>query len=152
MKLAEALILRADCQKRIEQLKERLTRSAKVQEGEQPPEDPPALITELDTTISQLLELIKKINKTNSQTVLTNSKTISDALAERDTLMLKRNVYSVLITKSSEKSYRYSRSEIKVLNTVNVTEMQKQVDIMSRQYRELDTKIQAANWNTELIE
>ena len=37
MKLAEALIQRADCQKRIAQLRQRLTRSAKVQEGEQPP-------------------------------------------------------------------------------------------------------------------
>lgn len=33
MKLAEALIKRADCQKRIEQLRQRLMRSAKVQEG-----------------------------------------------------------------------------------------------------------------------
>jgi hypothetical protein len=43
MKLAEALLLRADCQKRIEQLKSRLLGSARVQEGEQPPEDPEKL-------------------------------------------------------------------------------------------------------------
>ncbi len=36
MKFAEALILRADRQKRIEQLRERLVSSAKVQEGEKP--------------------------------------------------------------------------------------------------------------------
>ncbi|MDJ0556828.1 MAG: hypothetical protein QNJ68_20760 [Microcoleaceae cyanobacterium MO_207.B10] len=58
MKLAEALILRADSKKRIQQLKARLTRSATVQEGEQPPEDPQTLIAEIDTTIAQLLELI----------------------------------------------------------------------------------------------
>jgi len=34
MKLAEALILRADCQKRFEQLKARLLSNAKVQEGD----------------------------------------------------------------------------------------------------------------------
>ena len=33
MKLAEALILRSDYQKRIEQIKKRLVNSAKVQEG-----------------------------------------------------------------------------------------------------------------------
>lgn len=44
MKLAEVLILRADCQKRIDQLRQRLLRSAKVQEGEQPPENPQQLL------------------------------------------------------------------------------------------------------------
>ena len=40
MKLAEALILRADCQRHIEQLKQRLLRNVKVQEGDKPSEDP----------------------------------------------------------------------------------------------------------------
>ncbi|MDJ0518854.1 MAG: DIP1984 family protein [Trichodesmium sp. MO_231.B1] len=110
MKLAEALILRTDCQKRIEQLKARLIRSATVQEGEQPAEDPQTLIGELDTTLNQLSELIKKINNTNSQTILTGEITISDALAEKDIFMLKRNIYSDIVTESAEQSYRYRRS------------------------------------------
>jgi hypothetical protein len=40
MELSEALDLRADTQKRIMQLRERLRASALVQEGEAPPEDP----------------------------------------------------------------------------------------------------------------
>lgn len=40
MKLAEALILRSDYQKRIEQLKNRLTNNAKIQEGDEPMESP----------------------------------------------------------------------------------------------------------------
>ena len=43
MKLAEALILRADCQKRIAQLKSRLLTNAKVQEGDKPAEAPQEL-------------------------------------------------------------------------------------------------------------
>ena len=43
MKLAEALILRADCQKRIAQLKSRLLTNAKVQEGDAPAEPPQEL-------------------------------------------------------------------------------------------------------------
>lgn len=58
MKLAEALILRADYQKRIAQLQQRLIRSARVQEGEQPPEDPQELVTELETTTTELTRLI----------------------------------------------------------------------------------------------
>lgn len=38
MKIAEALILRADIQKRISQLKARLNNNAKVQENEEPTE------------------------------------------------------------------------------------------------------------------
>jgi len=47
---------------------------------------------------------------------------------------------------------RYTRSEVKFFSTIDVGELQTQMDRMSRQYRELDTKIQQANWNTELID
>ena len=70
MKLAEALILRADCQKRIAQLKSRLLTNAKVQEGDAPAETPQDLIVELERAASELLDLIKRINKTNSATFL----------------------------------------------------------------------------------
>jgi hypothetical protein len=62
MKLAEALILRADCQKRIAQLKSRLLTNAKVQEGDAPAETPQDLIVELERAASELLDLIKRIN------------------------------------------------------------------------------------------
>jgi hypothetical protein len=152
MKLAEALILRADCQKRIEQLRQRLVRSAKVQEGETPPEQPQALMAELDTTINELVDLIKRINKTNSLTTLEEGMTISDALAQRDTLLLKRSVYSSLVDTAAYQQERYSASEIKSFSTVNVAELQRQTDQLSRQCRELDTRIQQSNWNTELMD
>lgn len=151
MKLAEALILRADCQKRIQQLQARLIRSAKVQEGERPPEDPQALLVELEATANELVDLIKKINKTNSQTMFEGETTISDALAQRDTLWLKRSVYDNLVQTAAVIQDRYGRSEIKIFSAVNVAELQAQVDRMSRDYRELDTQIQASNWTTELI-
>ena len=43
MKLAEALVLRSDTKKRLEQLRARFNSSALVQEGEAPPEDPQQL-------------------------------------------------------------------------------------------------------------
>ncbi|HEY9875846.1 MAG TPA: DIP1984 family protein [Candidatus Obscuribacterales bacterium] len=152
MKLAEALILRADCQKRIEQLRQRLLRSAQVQEGEEPPENPQALIAELDAIVDELTDLIKRINKTNSLTTLHDNMTITDALAQRDTLLLKRSVYNSLVNAAAVTSNRYSRTEIKYFSTINVAELQTQMDRLSREYRELDTKIQAANWNTELMD
>src|SRR5256885_8814212 len=56
----------ADCQKRIAQLKSRLLTNAKVQEGDAPAETPQDLIVELERAASELLDLIKRINKTNS--------------------------------------------------------------------------------------
>ena len=58
MKLAEALILRADTQKRIAQLKERLLLNAKVQAGDQPAEKPESLLAELEEATCQLIALI----------------------------------------------------------------------------------------------
>ncbi|MCD8490370.1 MAG: DIP1984 family protein [Desertifilum sp.] len=152
MKLAEALILRADCQKRVEQLRQRLAKSAQIQEGEVPPENPQTLLAELETAVSELTGLIQRINRTNSQTELEAGIMISDALARRDTLVLKRSVYESLMNAASYSQNRYSRTEIKVLSTVNVAEIQSQIDRMARDYRELDTQIQAANWNTELLD
>ena len=152
MKLAEALILRADCQTRLHKLKERLNRSVKVQEGEEPPEQPQALLEELNNLINQLADLIKKINRTNSSTILENNLSISDALAVRDSLQLKKSVYDSVIQTAATRQDRYGRSEIKYISTVNIAELQTQSDRMARDYRQLDTKIQQANWNTELVE
>ena len=152
MKLAEALILRADCQKRLQKLKERLIRSAKVQEGEEPPEQPQELIEELDSIVNQLADLIQKINRTNSSTVLDNNFSISDALAQRDSIQLKKSIYDSVIQTAATRQDRYGRSEIKYLSTVNIAELQTQSDRMARDYRQLDTRIQQANWHTELVE
>lgn len=152
MKLAEALILRADCQKKIQQIKERLLRSAKVQEGEEPPEQPQALIEELHDTGDRLTNLIQKINHTNSVTILEDSLTIAAALARRDSILLKCNIYNSLIQTAAVTQNRYGRSEIKYVSTVDIAQLQTVTDRMSRDYRQLDTKIQQANWNVDLIE
>jgi chaperonin cofactor prefoldin len=152
MKLAEALILRSDCEKRLAQLRDRLSRSVKVQEGEEPPENPQELLAELNAITNELADLIIRINKTNSQENIEEGKTISDALAERDVIMKKRNVYEFIISEAACQQNRYSSSEIKYVSTVNVKVLQREMDLMSRQYRELDTKIQQANWNIELVD
>ena len=151
MKLAEALILRADAQKRVAQLRQRLMRSARVQEGEQPPEDPQGLLAELATTTDELTRLIQQINRTNSVTPF-QAGVLSDVLATRDTLRLKRTAYDSLVGAAATSQDRYMRSELRLISTVNVAELQRQIDQLSREYRELDAQIQALNWATDLIE
>ena len=152
MKLAEALIRRADSQKRFEQLKARLLVNAKVQEGDVPAETPAELLAELSRVANELLELIKRINKTNSVTAFNDRETLSDALAARDLLKLQRVAYAELAQTAAISQGRYTRSEVKFVATVNVAEIQKHADELAKSYRELDARIQELNWQVELVE
>jgi hypothetical protein len=152
MKLAEALILRADAQKRIEQIKRRLLNNAKVQEGDEPAESPAELIGELETLTAELTFLIQNINRTNVNTHLDNGQTVADALAVRDILQLKHSVYRDLAQAATITHGRLTRSEIKFVSTVNISEIQQTADQLAREHRELDAAIQAINWNIDLME
>ena len=151
MKLAEALILRSDLQKRIEQLRVRLNNNAKVQENDEPSENPEELLNELDNNINQLRILIKQINRTNCVTV-SNGQTLADLIAERDTLTLKSNILRGFLNIAGQKVNLYSTTEIKIMSTVDVPALQKELDQLSKKIRETDTELQQANWLTELIE
>jgi len=152
MKLAEALILRSDLQKRIEQLKVRLNRNVKVQEGDAPAENPVELFKELDQLLAELEIIIQKINKTNSATPFTADMKLSDALTKRDILGMRREILSEAVNAASIKQDRYSKSEVKFFSTINIAQVQKEVDKISKEFRELDTRIQEMNWRTDLIE
>ena len=113
----------ADLQKRIANLRERLIKNAKVQEGDTPSEEPNMLLNELNDNIIELENIIKSINKTNSSTYIGNE-SISDIIAKRDTLGLKLSILRSFISESANKIERYSNKEIKILSTVNVAEQQ----------------------------
>jgi hypothetical protein len=151
MKLAEALILRADHQKRLEQLKQRLIRAAKVQEGDKPPEEPSALLAEVERTADALLSLIQRINGTNAATPFDDGR-LSDALGRRDVLILRRTLYNDLAQAAVIQQTAYSKSEVRFKSTVDVAELQGRADDLARQVRELDARIQAMNWQVELLE
>ena len=151
MKLAQALILRADTQKRIEQLKVRLLSNAKTQENEKPSEDPKLLLKELDKLTSELFRLICSINLTNSSAKF-DGMSLTEMIAKKDALTLKANVLREFATSASQKVDLYSNSEIKILSTVDVAALQKQVDALSKEIRELEMKLQEANWSVDLVE
>lgn len=151
MKLAEALSLRKDLQTRIEQLKVRLLNNVKVQEGEQPTEDPKELMAELNGCLDQLETLIFRINATNMQTS-EDGKTITQLNAERDVLKMRVDFLRNLSNNASQLNNRYSRTEIKTVATIEVKPLRKQIDKLSEALRKLDLKIQTLNFTTELIE
>ena len=82
MKLAEALQERADLNRNIEQLRDRLSRNSLVQEGEQPGENPEKLKQELDAALLRLEYLIAHINLTNCQRVI-DGQTLTEMIAKR---------------------------------------------------------------------
>ena len=150
MKLATALSERADLQKRIADLGNRLKFNAKIQEGEKPSEDPQVLLAELERDFERLEELIARINHTNNETKCGNV-TLTDLIAKRDCLNGKIRIMRSFLDSASEKVTRYSKTEIRIMSTVPVAELQKQVDQLSKELRETDENIQGLNWTTELI-
>ena len=150
MKLAEALQERADLNCRIQQLQQRLSNNAVVQEGEQPAENPSELLAELDGCTGGLERLIARINLTNCRAQV-NGESLTALLARRDALKLKLSVYRDLAYNASQLARRATRTEIKILSAVNVKDVQGQADALAKELRLLDNTIQAANWTTELI-
>jgi len=151
MKLAEALAERSDCQIRIEEMKKRLIRSARVQEGEEPAEDTTELLAETERVFARLLELVSAINRTNSKTAFGDERSISDAIAEREVVGKRRDFLVGIAEAGSTRQDRYSKSEVRFVATVSVGKLQTQVDRLAKRYRELDTRLQELNWKTELI-
>ncbi|WP_028520851.1 DIP1984 family protein [Ruminococcus flavefaciens] len=150
MKLAEALQERADLNRNIEQLRARLVNNAIVQENEKPAEDPKALIRELDSSVERLEELMHRINRTNCATV-SDGRTITELIARKDALRVKISVYKDLVANASQTARRARMTEIKILSTVDVKKLQKQIDDMSKELRITDNTIQSLNWSTELL-
>jgi len=152
MKLAVALSERADIQRKISDLSQRLIRNSKVQEGEKPAEDPIELMKELGVLYGQLETLISRINQTNNQTRC-GDEFLTDLLARRDCLKSKISCMRGFLKSASDLigGVRYSKLEIKTYSTVPVAQLQKKVDGLSKEFRELDQRIQEINWSIELI-
>ncbi|WP_340560620.1 DIP1984 family protein [Streptomyces sp. GSL17-111] len=156
MKLAEALAERAEAARRVEQLRTRIVNSARHQEGESPAEDAAQLLSEVGEVLTGLEGLIRRINRTNAATSMGRDGTLTDALARRDTLRLRHSVVTAAADAAAgtgERGYgRQLRSELKMLSALPVAELRQQADVLAREIRELDVRIQRTNWEVDLLE
>lgn len=150
MKLAEALLLRADMQKKILSLRERVVANAVVQEKDKPHEDPNVLMKEAFGVSADLEKLIAGINATNMKAKLADGRSLTLAIARRDTLVRQHELVVAAIGGTRKEPERYSAREIKWVATMNVGKLQKQVDDLAKSIRELNGMIQEANWKVEL--
>ena len=78
--------------------------------------------------------------------------TLSDALAERDMLRGKRALLARVAESARNRDYRLTHSEVKMRLMVDQGKLQKEIDALSKQFRELDTRIQGINWTSELLD
>jgi hypothetical protein len=156
VKLAEALALRADATRRVEQLRTRIVANARFQEGEEPAEDAQSLLAEAGAVLDELEDLIRRINRTNAATRIGPEGTITDALARRDVLRARHSVVTAAadaaVGRSQAGMGRQLRSELKMLAALPVAELRAQADDLARQVRELDVRIQQSNWEFDLME
>lgn len=163
MRLSEALSLRKDVQRRIEQLRERAAVNAVVQEGETPAEDPNALLREARENVTTWQSLVQQINLTNAVTLMEDGTPLTAAIAQRDALKLHYSILTKVAnaaspTSTEDRHYRHPlmkramRSELRDVPQVDVTELRRQADDVARQFRELDQRIQVVNFTRDLIE
>lgn len=155
MKLAEGLASRAEAARRVEQLRARIVASARYQEGEEPAEDAGQLLTESAGVLDGLESLIRRINRTNATAVLDGAGTITDALARRDVLRLRHAVVTAAADAAAGRdrgAVRQLRSELRMLSALPVAELRARADALAREIREVDVRIQRANWEVDLLD
>jgi hypothetical protein len=98
---------------------------------------------------------VRRINRTNAATELEPGVTITDAIARR-ALAQHRNVLAAVADAAAGRGdgrmWRQLRSELREVTDLPVGELRREADDVSRQYRELDVRLQQANWATDLVE
>lgn len=153
MKLAEALAQRADTVKQIADLRGRLQRSAVSTEGDYPAENVRDLLEQLSVATEEFQTLITRINRTNIHTQIEGIGTLTDLLARRDALNQKLPILQFLIAHTSNalNQHRAMRSELRAVSHVDIAGIQKEIDAIGAELRQIDNQIQEQNWLTELL-
>jgi hypothetical protein len=154
MTLAEALVERKGLKERLDNLKGRLAVNARVQEGDAPTEAPAALMEQVDAAIADLERLIVAINRTNLAARLPGDEgwSLMEAIARRDMLALRQTIIQGTIgaARITRDQWAMTHSEVRSVVVVDVAALQKQLDALANQRRQLDMRLQAANWSTRL--
>ena len=109
--------------------------------------------TEVDSTYipsAELETLIARINHTNNAAMV-DGVSLTDLLAKRDCLKQRVSIMRTFLDNASAPVSRYSLKEIMVFSTVDVEELQKNINKIAKELREVDEKIQGANWTIDLM-
>jgi hypothetical protein len=157
VKIAEALADRAAAVRRVEQLRSRIVGSARYQEGEEPAEDASELVAEVEQVLGELEGLIRRINRTNASAEIEPGVTVTDALARRDVQRLHHGILTSAADAAAGQNHHHGmgrqlRSELKMFAALPVAQLRSQADVLARDLRELDVRIQRSNWEVDLLD
>ena len=152
MKLAEALLLRSDQQKKLASLKQRINANVLIQDGDEPSEDPNELLKQVFALTQESQKLVFAIHQTNALAKLNDGRSLLALLTQRDELVERHKVLTSAISNTNREPDRYSSREIKWRKVIPVSSLQKQTDDLSAKLRDLNVLIQANNWQIDLIE
>lgn len=151
MKLAEALIERAELQRRNAELLKRINDNVLVQEGDDPAEQPKELLAEYEKNRERLLFLVRRINATNQAVPFDGEGSVADAIIRRDNMKARMGAYRSICASATIRVDRYSQKEVRYVRCIDPKELQAVIDRLSKEYRELDTKLQGINWTVDLL-
>lgn len=149
MKIAEALLLKKEYQENISSLKERLYANVKIPVDDVIFEDSESLLEKMLKTEDKLKDLTIKLNHRNLNAETSSGKLLADVIAERQTLMSKKKHLDYIMHKVNREGYS-SRSEGAMKVTLDLNNIQKEINKVAKEYRELNSELQAANWNIDL--
>jgi hypothetical protein len=152
MKLAEALLLRSDQQKKLASLKQRINANVLVQDGDEPSEDPNELLKQVFALTQESQKLVYVIHQTNALAKLTDGRSLLALLTQRDELVERHKILTSAISNTQREPDRYSTREIKWHKVIPVSSLQKQSDDISAKLRDLNVLIQATNWQVDLLD
>lgn len=131
-------------------LQARVQKYVVVQEGELPPEDPQAILRQIDAVADELQRLVFAINRANLHNKIKTGESLTEALAMRDSLVLKHSILQSVVDVCVKPPERYGVKEIRWVATVKVAEIQGDADKLAKQIRELNAAIQEAGWQVEM--
>jgi len=131
MKLAEALLLRSDQQKKLASLKQRINANVLVQDGDEPSEDPNELLKQVFSLTQESQKLVYAIHQTNALAKLTDGRSLLALLTQRDELVERHKILTSAISNTQREPDRYSTREIKWHKVIPVSSLQKQSDDIS---------------------
>lgn len=146
MKLAEALLLRRDLNNRLFQLRNEISSSVLVQEGDTLDRSITELFKEYDEINQQYSELVVAINRKNATASLADSALLlMEALEQREQLRRKHALLTQALDETKA-APRMGRNEIRLVRTIDTKTLTEQLNTTAKQLRELDGKIQQTNW------
>ncbi|MDT2988221.1 DIP1984 family protein [Enterococcus casseliflavus] len=150
MKLAEALLLRRDLNNRLFQLRNEISSSVLVQEGDTLDRSITELFKEYDEINQQYSELVVAINRKNATASLADSALLlMEALEQREQLRRKHALLTQALDETKA-APRMGRNKIRLVRTIDTKTLTEQLNTTAKQLRELDGKIQQTNWLVDL--